>query len=109
MEPFFDCGLFELVLVGLALLTCLNFVYKSRLSLTIFSVLSLAGCAYFLVVSKGFWFTAMAVSVSVAMLVLNIWIWIRKISHPDEQLFKINSLKESVLAFFKIKIKTNNK
>ena len=106
MEPFFDCGLFELIFAAIALMACLNFVYRRMVMLIFFTLLSIGCSIYAVIAANGNLKTAIAILGFTALLALNFWIWRRRMNYTGELLFNTVHLKERVITFFRIKSET---
>ena len=70
MEPFFDCGLFELIFAAIALMACLNFVYRRMVMLIFFTLLSIGCSIYAVIAANGNLKTAIAILGFTALLAL---------------------------------------
>src|SRR6478672_13603457 len=94
MEPFFDGGLFELLLfLGFAI--CMNAIFFRRYLLVIFSVAVIAcPVALFFIHHNELYYWLVAICLLNACLLVTL-LWKQKRSHPQQPLFDTDGLKET--------------
>jgi hypothetical protein len=96
MEPFFDGGLFELLLFA-AFAVCMNFIFLKRYLLVLFSLSVMASPVALFFVRRSelyYWLVALCVLNSCLLVAL---LWKEKQAHPQQPLFDTSRLKETSL------------
>jgi hypothetical protein len=93
MEPFFDGGLFEL-LIAMAIAYGLNFIYQRKLQLIVYSCISISAPVVLLCVRTGeifYWAAGISVFNSILLVFL---FWRQKLSHPGKSLIETEKYTE---------------
>jgi hypothetical protein len=97
MEPFFDGGLFELLLL-LGLAVCVNGIFLKRSLLLLFSMVTIAcPVALFFVTRHNLYYVLVGICVWNAMLLIAL-LWNEKSKHPEQPLFDTTALRKKWLA-----------
>ena len=93
MELFFDGGLFEIIL-ALGFAGILNFIFRKKILLIIFSVLIVAAPVFLFITRQGevyYWIVSLCVFNSLLLVVL---LWKQKRSDANGELFKIGAMPQ---------------
>jgi len=94
MEPFFDGGLFELLLF-LGFAVCLNAIFLRKYLLLLFSVVILAAPVTLFFIKRHDLYYALVSLCVLNACVLVALLWKEKKVHPQQPLFNIDDLKET--------------
>jgi nicotinamide riboside transporter PnuC len=101
MEPFVDGGLFELYAIVFVLLNGLNFIYRNKVFLLLFSLVSVGAVAFSFVQIHAPNHMVLRLVFLIGISGLNIYLWKRKLAKPKEVLFDIGALKARALKWIK--------
>jgi hypothetical protein len=102
MEPFFDGGLFELF-IAIGVGYSLNFIFKRKYLLVIYSIISIATPILLLFTNKSemfIWLVSISIFNSTLLI---IFLWKQRLSNPNKSLFETEKLLEKF--FLKRKLK----
>lgn len=106
MEPFIDGGLFELF-IAIGVGYSLNFIFKRKYLLVIYSIMSIAAPIILLFTNKSelfLWLVSINIFNST---ILIIFLWKQQLSNPNKSLFETDKLLE--IFFQKRKLKQDFK
>lgn len=106
MEPFIDGGLFELF-IAIRVGYSLNFIFKRKYLLVIYSIMSIAAPIILLFTNKSelfLWLVSINIFNST---ILIIFLWKQQLSNPNKSLFETDKLLE--IFFQKRKLKQDFK
>ena len=102
MEPFFDGGLFEL-LIAIGVGYSLNFIFKRKYLLFIYSIISIVAPIFLLFARKSEMFIWL-VSINIFnSIILIIFLWRQRLSTPNKSLFETDKLLEKFFLIRKLK------
>src|SRR6476661_6387045 len=93
MEPFFDGGLFELLLF-LGFAVCLNAIFLRKYLLVLFSIAIIAAPVMLFFVKHNELYYGLVLLCVLNACVLVALLWKEKKVHPEQPLFNIDNLKE---------------
>ncbi len=89
MEPFIDGGLFEILVAGL-FTTVINFIFRNRVLLFLYSLLSIASPVLLLFIRSGEAFNYLIALCLFNAIFLVILLWKAKAGQPDAPLFRFS-------------------
>lgn len=93
MEPFFDGGLFEL-LIAIGIGYALNFIFLKKYLLVFFSIVSIAAPALLFFVNSReifYWLVGACIFNTIFLITL---LWKQRITEPDKSLFEVKKYLE---------------
>jgi len=93
MEPFFDGGLFELIIL-VAAGYVVNFIFLKKYLLIFFSLVALVAPVLLLFVKTGevfYWLVSMCIFNALFLVVL---LWKQRLSNPNQSLFEVKKYVE---------------